>query len=194
MTRRSEIQRETIEVTIRGHLDIDGTGVSDIKTGLGFLDHMLAALAKHGRFDLTLTATGDTEVDDHHTVEDCAIVLGRAFDEALGDRTGIARFGYGYAPLDESLSRAVVDLSGRPWPEVSIDFTRDTIGEVSTENIIHFLRSLAIEGRMALHIDLLRGDNDHHKAESAFKALAIALRAAVATDGDSVPSTKGTLT
>ena len=155
---------------------------------------MLAALAKHGRFDLTLTATGDTEVDDHHTVEDCAIVLGRAFDEALGDRTGIARFGYGYAPLDESLSRAVVDLSGRPWPEVSIDFTRETIGEVSTENIIHFLRSFAIEGRMALHIDLLRGDNDHHKAESAFKALAIALRAAVAVDGDSVPSTKGTLT
>ena len=194
MTRRSEIQRETTEVTIRGHLDIDGTGVSDIKTGLGFLDHMLAALAKHGRFDLTLTATGDTEVDDHHTVEDCAIVLGRAFDEALGDRTGIARFGYGYAPLDESLSRAVVDLSGRPWPEVSIDFTRETIGEVATENIIHFLRSLAIEGRMALHIDLLRGDNDHHKAESAFKALAIALRAAVAVDGDSVPSTKGTLT
>ena len=194
MTRRSEIQRETTEVTIRGHLDIDGTGVSDIKTGLGFLDHMLGALAKHGRFDLTLTATGDTEVDDHHTVEDCAIVIGRAFDEALGDRTGIARFGNGYAPLDESLSRAVVDLSGRPWPEVSIEFTRKIIGEVATENIIHFLRSFAIEGRMALHIDLLRGDNDHHKAESAFKALAIALRAAVATDGDSVPSTKGTLT
>jgi imidazoleglycerol-phosphate dehydratase len=194
MTRRSEIQRETTEVTIRGHLDIDGTGTSDIKTGLGFLDHMLAALAKHGRFDLTLTATGDTEVDDHHTVEDCAIVLGRAFDEALGDRTGIARFGYGYAPLDESLSRAVVDLSGRPWPEVSIDFTRESIGDVATENIIHFLRSFAIEGRMALHVDLLRGDNDHHKAESAFKALAMALRAAVAADGDSVPSTKGTLT
>jgi imidazoleglycerol phosphate dehydratase HisB len=193
MTRRSEISRETTEVTIRGHLDIDGTGISEIKTGLGFLDHMLAALAKHGRFDLALTATGDTGVDDHHTVEDCAIVLGRAFDEALGDRTGIARFGYGYAPLDESLSRAVVDLSGRPWPEVSIDFTRETIGEVATENIIHFLRSFAIEGRMALHVDLLRGDNDHHKAESAFKALAIALRAAVAADGDGVPSTKGTL-
>ncbi len=193
MTRRSEIQRETTEVTIRGHLDIDGTGTSDVKTGLGFLDHMLATLAKHGRFDLILTATGDTEVDDHHTVEDCAIVLGRAFDEALGDRTGIARFGYSYAPLDESLSRAVVDLSGRPWPEVSIDFARETIGDVASENIIHFLRSFAIEGRMALHVDLLRGDNDHHKAESAFKALAIALRAAVAVDGGDVPSTKGTL-
>ena len=194
MTRRSEINRETAEVTITGYLDLDGTGTSEVKTGLGFLDHMLATLAKHGRFDLALTATGDTEVDDHHTVEDCAIVLGRAFDSALGARTGIARFGNGYAPLDESLSRAVVDLSGRPWPEVSIDFTRETIGQVATENIIHFLRSFTIEGRMALHVDLIRGDNDHHKAESAFKALAIALRAAVATDGDGVPSTKGTLT
>ena len=194
MTRRSEINRETTEVTITGYVDLDGTGTCEVKTGLGFLDHMLATLAKHGRFDLALTATGDTEVDDHHTVEDCAIVLGRALDEALGDRIGIARFGYGYAPLDDSLSRAVVDLSGRPWPEVSIDFTRPTIGEVATENIIHFLRSFAIEGRMALHVDLLRGENDHHKAESAFKALAIALRAAVAADGGGVPSTKGTLT
>lgn len=194
MTRRSEINRETTEVTITGYVDLDGTGTCEVKTGLGFLDHMLETLAKHGRFDLALTATGDTEVDDHHTVEDCAIVLGRALNEALGDRIGIARFGYGYAPLDESLSRAVVDLSGRPWPEVSIDFTGPTIGQVATENIIHFLRSFAIEGRMALHVDLLRGENDHHKAESAFKALAIALRAAVAADGGGVPSTKGTLT
>jgi imidazoleglycerol phosphate dehydratase HisB len=127
-------------------------------------------------------------------VEDCAIVLGRALDEALGDRTGISRFGYSYAPLDESLSRAVIDLSGRPWPEISIDFSRETIGEVATENIVHFLRSFAIEARMALHLDLLRGDNDHHKAESAFKAMAIALRSAVSADGTGVPSTKGTLT
>jgi imidazoleglycerol-phosphate dehydratase len=194
MTRRTEINRETTEVTITGYLDLDGVGTSEVKTGLGFFDHMLATLAKHGRFDLALTATGDIDVDDHHTVEDCAIVLGRALDEALEDRTGIARFGYAYAPLDESLSRAVVDLSGRPWPEVSIAFSRETIGEVSTENIIHFLRSFAIEGRMALHVDLIRGDNDHHKAESAFKAMAVALRAAVAADGDAVPSTKGTLT
>lgn len=194
MTRRAEIERETSEVAIRGHLELDGSGTSDIKTGLGFLDHMLATLAKHGRFDLALTATGDARVDDHHTVEDCAIVLGRAFDEALGDRKGIGRFGYAYAPLDESLSRAVVDLSGRPWPEISIGFARETIGEVATENLVHFLRSFAIEGRMALHIDLIRGDNDHHKAESAFKALAVALRSAVAADGDGVPSTKGTLT
>jgi imidazoleglycerol-phosphate dehydratase len=194
MTRRADFERETKEVTIRGYLDLDGSGTSDVKTGLGFLDHMLTTVARHGHFELDLTATGDTEVDDHHTVEDCAILLGRALDRALGDRTGIARFGHAYVPLDEALSRAVVDLSGRSWAEISIDFTRDTIGEVATENLVHFLRSFAIEGRMALHIDLLRGDNDHHKAESAFKAMAIALRRAVAADGSGVPSTKGTLT
>jgi imidazoleglycerol phosphate dehydratase HisB len=155
---------------------------------------MLGTLARHGRFDLELVANGDTDVDDHHTVEDCAIVLGRALDQALGDRAGIARFGYSYAPLDESLCRAVVDLSGRPWPEISIDFSRETIGDVATENIVHFMRSLAVEARMSLHLDLIRGDNDHHKAESAFKALALALRAAVSEAGDGVPSTKGTLT
>jgi imidazoleglycerol phosphate dehydratase HisB len=194
MTRRSEFNRETTEVTITGHLDLDGTGVSQVKTGLGFLDHMLGAFASHGRFDLELVASGDTEVDDHHTVEDCAIVLGRALDEALGERNGITRFGYAYAPLDESLTRAVIDLSGRPWPEISIEFTRDAIGEVATENIIHFLNSFAVEGRMALHVDLIRGQNDHHKAESAFKALAIALRSAVSQSDGGIPSTKGTLT
>lgn len=194
MSRRAEIRRETNEVTITGFLELDGTGVFAVKTGLGFLDHMLGTLARHGRFDLELVANGDTDVDDHHTVEDCAIVLGRALDQALGERAGIARFGYSYAPLDESLCRAVVDLSGRPWPEISIDFSRDTIGDVATENIVHFLRSLAVEARMSLHVDLIRGDNDHHKAESAFKALALALRAAVSEAGDGVPSTKGTLT
>ncbi len=194
MTRRSEINRETTEVTITGYLELDGTGTSQVKTGLGFLDHMLGAFSRHGRFDLELMASGDTHVDDHHTVEDCAIVLGRAFDDALGDRSGITRFGYAYAPLDESLSRAVVDLSGRPWPEVSIEFTRDTIGEVATENIVHFLNSFAVEARMALHLDLIRGENDHHKAESAFKALAIALRSAVSQSDGGIPSTKGTLT
>jgi imidazoleglycerol phosphate dehydratase HisB len=194
MTRRAKIDRETTEVTITGYLDLDGSGAADIKTGLGFLDHMLTALARHGRFDLELVAGGDIGVDDHHTVEDCAIVLGRAFDQALGDRSGITRFGYAYAPLDEALTRAVVDLSGRPWPEIAIDFTRDMVGEVATENIVHFLRSFAVEGRMALHVDLIRGDNDHHKAESAFKAVAIALRTAVGASGTDVPSTKGTLT
>ncbi len=194
MTRRADIERVTSEVSITGSLDLDGSGVSEIGTGLGFLDHMLGTLAKHGRFDLALRASGDTAIDDHHTVEDCAIVLGRALDRSLGDRSGIARFGYAYAPLDESLSRAVVDLSGRPWAEISIAFDRDVVGAVATENIVHFLRSFAMEGRMALHVDLLRGDNDHHKAESAFKAVAMALRAAVSADGGGIPSTKGTLT
>lgn len=194
MTRRADIKRETTEVAITGFLDLDGSGVSEVKTGLGFLDHMLGTLARHGRFDLTLAANGDIDIDDHHTVEDCAIAIGKAIDQALGDRSGIARFGYAYAPLDESLSRAVVDLSGRPWPEISIEFARDKVGDVATENIIHFLRSLAIESRMALHVDLIRGDNDHHKAESAFKALAIALRSAMSETGSGVPSTKGTLT
>ena len=193
MSRRAELDRKTGETAIEVVLDLDGGGTAEIDTGLGFLDHMLSALARHSGFDLTLRAGGDLEVDDHHTVEDCAIVLGRALDEALGDRSGITRFGSAYAPLDESLSRAAVDLSGRPWPEVHIPFTRSTIGEVATENIVHFFRSLAIEGRMALHIDLIRGDNDHHKAESAFKALALALREAVSPRGEGVPSTKGSL-
>lgn len=193
MPRRAELDRKTGETDIEVVLDLDGSGQAEIDTGLGFLDHMLSALARHSGFDLTLRASGDLEVDDHHTTEDCAIVLGRALDEVLGDRSGITRFGSAYAPLDESLSRAVVDLSGRPWPEVHIPFTRSTIGEVATENIVHFFRSLAIEGRMALHVDLIRGDNDHHKAESAFKALALALREAVSARGEGVPSTKGSL-
>jgi imidazoleglycerol phosphate dehydratase HisB len=193
MTRTAEITRETSETSIRCLLDLDGNGRADIKTGLGFLDHMVGTLAKHGGLDLELTADGDTRIDDHHTVEDCALVLGRALEKALGDRAGVARFGYAYAPLDESLCRAVVDLSGRPWPEISIGFTREMVGEVATENLTHFLRTLAIESRMTLHVDLIRGDNDHHKAESAFKAVAIALRSAVTLAGDAVPSTKGTL-
>lgn len=193
MSRRAEMTRKTAETEIEVTLDLDGTGAGDIVTGLGFLDHMLTALARHSGIDLTLRATGDVEVDDHHTVEDCAIMLGRCLDEALGDRSGITRFGYAYAPLDESLARAVVDLSGRPWPEVAIPFSRDRIGEVATENLVHFLRSFAVEGRMALHVDLIRGDNDHHKAEAVFKALALALRTAVSVGGSEVPSTKGSL-
>jgi imidazoleglycerol-phosphate dehydratase len=191
--RRAELERNTAETEISVVLALDGSGSGDLGTGLGFLDHMLAALAKHSGMDITVKAKGDVSVDDHHTVEDCAILLGRALDSALGDRSGITRFGYSYAPLDESLTRAVVDLSGRPWPEVSIGFTRPTIGEVATENIVHFFRSFAMEGRMALHVDTIRGDNDHHKAESAFKALALALRQAVTLGGDGVPSTKGSL-
>ena len=193
MSRGAELSRTTEETKVEVILDLDGQGQVEIATGVGFLDHMLSALGKHARFDLTVRAQGDIGVDDHHTVEDCAIVLGRALDDALGDRTGITRFGYAYAPLDESLSRAVVDLSGRPWPEISIDFGRERIGDVATENIVHFFRTLAMEGRMALHIDLMRGDNDHHKSESAFKALALALRSACAVTSADMPSTKGSL-
>lgn len=193
MPRKAEQARKTGETEIEVTLDLDGSGSVDVATGLGFLDHMLSALGRHSGFDLAVRVSGDLSVDDHHTVEDCAIVLGRAIDEALGDRSGITRFGSAHAPLDESLSRAVIDLSGRPWPEISIRFTRPTIGDVATENIVHFFRSLAMEARMALHVDLLRGDNDHHKAESAFKALALALSEAAAPKGEGVPSTKGIL-
>lgn len=193
MTRIADVSRKTSEVTVECNLTLDGSGSYEIDTGLGFLDHMLGTLARHASFDLRLTAKGDTEVDDHHTVEDCAIALGRAIDRALGDRSGIQRFGYAYAPLDESLARAVVDLSGRPWPEISIDFARASVGEVATENLIHFFRSLAIEGRFAAHVDLIRGDNDHHKAEACFKALALSLRTAVGLTGTEIPSTKGSL-
>jgi imidazoleglycerol phosphate dehydratase HisB len=194
MTRRQELSRKTSEVEITGSLDLDGTGVSNIETGLGFLDHMLTALSKHSWIDLQISARGDTEVDDHHTVEDCAIAIAEGLDRALGDRAGIARFGSAYAPLDESLARSVIDLSGRGWPEVRLDLVRDQIGEVATENITHFFRSLAISGRMALHLDVIRGDNDHHKAEAAFKSTALALRSAISRTGsDRVPSTKGVL-
>ncbi len=194
MTRTATLDRRTNETAISGRIDLDGNGSSAVDTGLGFLDHMIVTLAKHAGFDLELNAVGDTVVDDHHTVEDCAIVLGRGITEALGDRTGIRRFGFAYAALDESLVRTVVDLSGRPWPEIHIDLEREQIGDVATENIVHFFRTLAIEARMALHVDLIRGDNDHHRAEAAFKATALALRSATEVTGVEMLSTKGTLT
>lgn len=187
-------RRNTGETSVELRLDLDGSGRTEISTGLRFLDHMLDALARHARLDLTLKCEGDLEVDDHHTVEDCAIVLGKALDELLGERRGITRFGSAYAPLDEALARVVVDLSGRPWPEVDLGLRRERLGAVACENLTHFLQTLAIEGRMALHVDVLRGANDHHRAEAAFKALALALRAALTRDGaDAVPSTKGVL-
>ncbi|MDB4736410.1 imidazoleglycerol-phosphate dehydratase HisB [Planctomycetota bacterium] len=187
-------RRDTGETSVELRLDLDGSGRTEISTGLRFLDHMLDALARHARLDLTLRCEGDLEVDDHHTVEDCAIVLGGALDELLGERRGITRFGSAYAPLDEALARVVVDLSGRPWPEVDLGLRRERLGAVACENLTHFLQTFAIEGRMALHVDVLRGANDHHRAEAAFKALALALRAALTRDGaDAVPSTKGVL-
>lgn len=189
-----EKRRATKETSIELRLDLDGTGEAKVSTGIGFLDHMIGALAKHARFDLELSCAGDVEIDDHHTAEDCALVLGGALDELLGERRGIVRFGSAYAPLDEALARTVVDLSGRPWPEIHLGLKRERLGSLACENITHFLQSLAIAGRMSLHVDLLRGENDHHRAEAAFKATALALRAAVARDGSTdVPSTKGSL-
>jgi len=193
--RTAQIERRTGETTISGRINLDGTGAADITTGLGFLDHMLTAFALHSRIDLDLRCAGDLDVDDHHTVEDCALAIGAAIDEALGDGRGIGRFGSAYAPLDESLARVVIDLSGRPCAVVHLDLRRSSIGSVACENLEHFFRSLAMSMRAALHVDVLRGENDHHKAEAAFKACALALRAAVAraTAGDAVISTKGAL-
>lgn len=193
MKRINEFSRSTNETTVDVSIDIDGTGQSEIKTGLGFLDHMLSSLAKHSGFDVSVTASGDLSTDDHHTVEDCAIALGRAFLASTGERVGIARFGYAYAPLDEALARAVVDLSGRPWPQIDLSLQRERVGDVATENLTHFFRSFALEGRIGLHVDVIRGDNDHHKSEAAFKSVALALAQAVKLSGDTVPSTKGTL-
>ncbi|MFT7582275.1 MAG: imidazoleglycerol-phosphate dehydratase [Myxococcota bacterium] len=192
--RRAEVRRTTKETDITLKLVLDGTGQANVATGIGFLDHMLGALAKHARMDLDLACKGDLEVDDHHTAEDCALALGQALDEALGDRRGVVRFGHAYAPLDEALARTVVDLSGRPWPAVDLGLTREAIGGIACENLGHVLNSLAISARMTLHVDVLKGTNDHHRAEAAFKATALALRIAISRDGtDNIASTKGVL-
>lgn len=191
--RTAHIERTTRETRITLDLNLDGAGTTDIATGIGFLDHMLDQLAAHSRLDLSLRCEGDTHIDDHHTAEDCAIALGEAIDQALGDRHGITRFAHAYAPLDESLSRVVIDLVRRPHASVDLRLVRDKIGDLSTEMLPHVFASLATSGRFTLHVDVIRGSNDHHKAESAFKAMALALRTAVARDGDAVPSTKGTM-
>ena len=192
--RTAELTRATNETRIAIALNLDGDGKADIHTGIGFLDHLFATLARHARFDLRLESSGDLEVDDHHTAEDCALVLGTAIDEALGERRGIARFGSSLVPLDEALARVAVDLSGRAFACVELGLCRERLGELSCENIGHVLRSLSSAARLTLHVDVLRGENDHHRAEAAFKATAVALRAAVRCDGgEDIPSTKGVL-
>ncbi|MEM7453133.1 MAG: imidazoleglycerol-phosphate dehydratase HisB [Planctomycetota bacterium] len=192
-SRKATINRKTKETEIEIDLNLDGTGQTEIETGIGFLDHMLTALAFHSRIDLRLRCKGDIEVDDHHTAEDCALALGAAIDSALGRRSGIKRFGYAYAPLDEALARTVIDLSGRPWPEINLQLQREMIGQWACENIVHFFQSLAMSLKCSLHVDVVRGSNDHHRAEAAFKSLAKALGQAITkTDGE-VPSTKGVL-
>ena len=187
--------RKTAETSIT--LALAQTGETLVETGLGFLDHMIYALAKHSRLSIQLKCVGDLQVDDHHTVEDCGIALGTAFKESLGIGSGlkgIKRFGYAYAPLDEALARAVVDISNRPHASVSLDLKREKLGEVSCEMLVHFIKSFAVSACITVHVDVLKGENDHHKAESAFKALALALRQAIEPTGTSdVPSTKGVL-
>lgn len=192
--RTAELSRSTSETTVSVTVNIDGAGRADVQTGIGFLDHLLTALAKHSGVDIALRCTGDLHIDDHHTAEDCALTLGATLDKALGERRAFARFGSAYAPLDEALARGVVDLSGRPFSVVNLGLTRDALGGLSCENIPHFIASLAIALRAAIHVEVLYGSNDHHRAEAAFKALALALRTAVARSADnSVPSTKGAL-
>lgn len=192
--RTAQISRVTKETSIDVKIALDGTGKSTISSGIGFLDHMLTALAKHSRFDIELACKGDTWIDDHHTTEDCALTLGEAFDKALGDRAGIARFGSACVPLDEALSRAIVDISSRAHAEIHLQLVRPMVGELSCEMITHFFESFASAARLTLHVDVLRGRNDHHRAEASFKALAVALRAAVKHDDTAgIPSTKGML-
>lgn len=171
-----------------------GSQTVDIQTGVGFLDHMIHALAKHAGWSLIVECIGDLHIDDHHTTEDCGIALGQAFKEALGQVRGVKRFGTGFAPLDEALSRAVVDLSNRPFAVIDLGLKREKIGDLSCEMIPHFLESFAEAARITLHVDCLRGFNDHHRSESAFKALAVAIREATSSNGTKdVPSTKGVL-
>jgi imidazoleglycerol-phosphate dehydratase len=194
MTSRTiKVSRETKETKIDCIVELDGEGQADIKTGIGFLDHMITALARHSRMNLTLHCQGDLHIDDHHSVEDCALTLGQALDLALGERRGLRRFASAYAPLDEALARAVVDFSGRPFAVIDLGLKREALGTISCENLSHFMTSLAIASRSCFHVDVLRGVNDHHRAEAAFKALALALRHAMSLDGDSIPSTKGVI-
>ncbi len=194
--RVARVRRQTAETTVEVRWNLDGTGQVDLTTGIGFLDHMLHHVAVHGLFDLTVHAQGDLHVDAHHTVEDVAIVLGQALDQALGGRRGIVRMGHAYVPMDEALAFVAVDLSGRPYAVVEADWGGATIGELPTSLIPHFLESLAVHGRMNLHARVLYGRDDHHKAEALFKALGRALAAATRLDprrGGRVPSTKGSL-
>ena len=195
-TRTATVRRETGETKIEITLDLDGRGRAQVNTGVGFLDHMLTALARHARFDLAVQATGDLHVDEHHTVEDVGIALGRALGEALGDRAGITRMGHAIVPMDEALALVAVDIGGRGYFVFDGSFDTPRIGQMGTSLVPHFLESLALEARMNLHARLLSGRDDHHRAEALFKALARALHQATRLDptlaGD-VPSTKGTI-
>lgn len=194
--RNATIERLTHETQICGSINLDGTGSYAASTGIGFLDHMIEQLSRHSLIDITLDVKGDLHIDQHHTVEDSALALGKALAEALGEKRGIARYGSAYAPMDETLTRCALDISGRPHFVWKSGFTQPRLGEMDTELFEHWFASFAQTGGITLHIETLYGENNHHIAESCFKALARALRQAVEIDprkGDAVPSTKGVL-
>jgi imidazoleglycerol-phosphate dehydratase len=194
--RQASIDRSTKETKIKATVDLDGTGAYDIATGVGFLDHMLEQLARHSLIDITLKAKGDLHIDFHHTTEDAGIVLGQAVAKALGDKQGIARYASLYLPMDETLTRVAVDVSGRPYLIWKVAFSQPKVGEMDTELFREFFQAFAQNAGITLHVENLYGDNNHHIAETCFKGLARALRAAIAIDprqAGRVPSTKGTL-
>ncbi len=194
--RTASVQRDTQETQIKLQLDLDGTGEARLVTGLPFLEHMLTQIARHGLIDLSLEAHGDLEIDAHHTVEDIGIVLGQALSQALGDKQGICRYGHAYVPLDEALSRVVVDLSGRPGLVYLVDYVRPRIGDFDVDLLREFFQGFVNHAQLTLHMDNLRGDNAHHQAETLFKAFGRALRMATTPDprmAGQIPSTKGSL-
>lgn len=194
--RKSEISRNTKETQVRVRLDLDGTGATRLVTGLPFLEHMLEQVGRHGLIDLEIDAKGDLHIDAHHTVEDIGITLGQAFAKAIGDKSGVRRYGHAYVPLDEALSRVVIDLSGRPGLEYHVKFTRALIGEFDVDLMHEFFQGFANHAQVTMHIDNLRGDNAHHQSETIFKGFGRALRMACERDERNagvVPSTKGSL-
>jgi imidazoleglycerol-phosphate dehydratase len=194
--RRAQVTRNTLETQIEVRLDLDGSGKSRLATGVGFFDHMLDQVARHGMVDLEIEAKGDLHIDAHHTVEDVGITLGQAFAQAIGDKKGVRRYGHAYVPLDEALSRVVIDLSGRPGLEYSVDYARGLIGEFDVDLVHEFFQGFANHALVTLHIDNLKGRNAHHQAETIFKAFGRALRMAAELDSrasGTLPSTKGSL-
>ena len=196
MTRQARIARKTAETDITVEIDLDGSGTYDCRTGIGFFDHMLDQLARHALLDLTVRCVGDLDIDDHHSVEDVGIAVGQAMAQAVGDKCGIRRYGSCDLPMDDTLVRAALDLSGRPWLAWNVPMTAAKIGSFDTELVREFFQALSTHGGITLHVDLVRGVNSHHIAEATFKAVARALRDALETDprkADAIPSTKGTL-